>query len=128
MYQSMHTIGFISKLSLKYSLHTKKDIIFFSKFGCIYKLGLGSFCYGAPLGWWERTRKNNSASTLFPHRRRPLRWRLRGDGNGSFVFSPFFRFGKICFSVCRWRSSLATTTMAAEARWFLWNEDIDRRW
>jgi hypothetical protein len=37
---------------------------------------------------------------------------------GNLVFSPFFRSGEICFSVCR------RPTLAAGARWFLWNEDV----
>jgi hypothetical protein len=37
---------------------------------------------------------------------------------GSLVFSPFFRSGEICFSVCRWPS------LAAGARWFLWSNDV----
>jgi hypothetical protein len=37
---------------------------------------------------------------------------------GSLVFSSFFRSGEICFSVCRW------PLPAAEARWFLWSEDV----
>ena len=42
---------------------------------------------------------------------------------GSLVFSPFFRSGEICFSVCRWRSWLFATALAAGARWFFWSED-----
>jgi hypothetical protein len=57
MYQSMHTIGFISKLSFKVLPLSKKDVENLSKFRYIYKLGLvlGSFCCGALLGWWERS-------------------------------------------------------------------------
>jgi hypothetical protein len=36
----------------------------------------------------------------------------------SLVFSPFFRSGEIHFSFCHWPS------LAAGARWFLWNEDV----
>jgi hypothetical protein len=37
---------------------------------------------------------------------------------GSLVFSLFFRFGEICFSVCHW------PLLAAGARWFLWSKDV----
>jgi hypothetical protein len=37
---------------------------------------------------------------------------------GSLVFSLFFSSGEIYFLLCRWPS------LAARARWFLWNKDV----
>jgi hypothetical protein len=39
------------------------------------------------------------------------------------VFSLFFRFGKICFSTCRWCLSLSTAALGARAMWVLWSID-----
>jgi hypothetical protein len=44
--------------------------------------------------------------------------------NDSLVFLPFFRSGKINFSVCRWHSLLSTTILAARVRWLFYNEDV----
>jgi len=61
------------------------------------------------------------------------RWRLRVDDNvccsilqiGILVFSLFFRYGEISFSVCRRHSLLSAMALASGVRWFLWSEDVD---
>jgi hypothetical protein len=43
---------------------------------------------------------------------------------GGLILSMFVRSGKICFLACRWRSSLSTVTLGAEARWLLWSKEV----
>jgi hypothetical protein len=75
-------------------------------------------------GGGSGAQKNKSASPLFPHRRQPSRWRLRGDGNVCCLvlqiatWSSCCSSGEICFLVCH------RPTLAAGARWFPWREDV----